>query len=99
MKKKTNPKNPSMPVEKTFQYYSALTLNPGDLGTHESGWTITGQICEDWYEWVNKFEATHPKYGIVRGDFENTVFAQTEKGFRHFYKNHPPTEWVTNRWV
>lgn len=61
--------------------------------THKDGWTIKGVICEDWYEWVNEFEASHPKHGRVWGDFENKVFADTEEGFQHFYLNHEPSAW------
>lgn len=72
---------------------SAFTLMPDQIGTHESGWTITGKIHEDYYAWVNDFEAIHPVFGKVWGDFENEVFADSEAGFNHFYENHPPTEW------
>lgn len=61
--------------------------------THADGWTIKGAIHEDYYEWVNAFEATHPVYGKVWGDFENEVFADTEESFNHFYKNHAPEAW------
>lgn len=33
--------------------------------THIDGWTISGVIHEDWYYWVNEFEATHPVFGRV----------------------------------
>lgn len=61
--------------------------------THEDGWTIKGIVHEDYFEWVNEFEATHPTYGKVWGDFENEVFADTEEGFNHFYQNHRPCAW------
>lgn len=61
--------------------------------THNSGWTIKGTIREDYYIWVNEFEATHPKFGRVHGDFEKTVFANSEEAFLHFYDNHTPEEW------
>jgi len=72
----------------------ANTLQPRDLGFHtESGWTIKGKVQEDYYEWVDFFTATHPKYGKIEGDFEDTVTAETQEAFEHFYKHHPPTEW------
>jgi len=82
----------------------ALTLNTGEVTegneesgkhtrTHKDGWTITGEIREDYYTWVNNFEATHPKFGKVWGNFENKVYADSEEGFKHFYKYHKPTEW------
>jgi len=73
--------------------YGALTLRPEDIGTHKDGWTITGEVHEDYYEWVNEFEAIHKKYGKVWGDFEGEVHADSEKGFKHFYKHHTPEEW------
>ena len=71
----------------------ALTLSPSDIGTHEDSWTVTGQIHEDYYEWVNDFEAEHPIYGRVWGDFEKKVYADCEEGFQDFYKNHAPSAW------
>lgn len=61
--------------------------------THENGWTITAQTHEDYYEWVNYFEAKHPKLGKVWGDFESEVFATSQKAFADFYKNFPPEAW------
>ena len=84
----------------------ALTLSTGsvsDVGytsygniqqkTHPSGWTIKGEVHEDYYEWVNSFEAEHPVFGKVWGDFENEVYADSEEGFADFYKNHAPEAW------
>jgi uncharacterized protein (TIGR02996 family) len=82
----------------------ALTLGVGDVSeadvgsgthtrTHPDGWTITGEVCEDHYIWVNKFEASHADYGVVWGDFEGVVFATSEEGFRHFWQHHEPFAW------
>jgi hypothetical protein len=71
----------------------ALTIDTIHLGTHEDGWTITGKVHEDYYQWINEFEAVHPKYGKVYGDFEANVYADTEEGFQHFYENHTPISW------
>ena len=71
----------------------ALTLGEGEIGTHEDGWTIKGEIHEDYYTWVNEFEATHSKYGRVWGDFESEVYADTEEGFKDFFEKHPPQAW------
>lgn len=73
--------------------YGALTLDPSDLGTHEDGWTVEGEVSEDYYEWVNHFEATHPVFGRVWGDFEDEVYADSEEGFQHFYEHHTPRAW------
>lgn len=61
--------------------------------THEDGWTITGVIHEDYYVWVNYFEASHPVYGFVWGDFESEVFSTGEDTFFDFYGNHHPQAW------
>lgn len=81
----------------------ALTLDYDDVSeadtagtgtrTHPDGWTITGEVCEDWYTWVNDFEASHADYGVVWGDFEAVVFATSEEGFRHFWRHHEPSAW------
>ena len=87
MKFKTYP-NPYLATD------SANTLRPTDIGLHHNGWTVTGEIHEDWYEWVNYFEASHPKYGQVKGDFENsTLQATSEKALREFCKHFKPESW------
>lgn len=76
---------------------SAVTDSGAESGTHTrtnaSGWTITGEIHEDYYVWVNDFRATHPKYGRVWGNFESEVHADSEEGFAHFWKHHTPEDW------
>lgn len=61
--------------------------------THESGWTITGEVIEDYYHWVNDFEATHPIYGTVKGNFEEFIEVDCEEGFKHFMEHHEPEIW------
>lgn len=61
--------------------------------THPSGWTISGRLNADYHIWVNEFEATHPQYGRVWGDFEFEVKAESEEGFRNFYENYEPNAW------
>ena len=98
-----------MVVEKKFgidfnSEGGALTLNPCEVtegneeeGTHirihDDGWTIKGEIHEDYYTWVNSFEAEHPKFGKVWGNFECSVFADNESGFNNFFANHEPSAW------
>lgn len=88
-----------------FSNEGALTLSPSEVDdhqdartgtftrTHDDGWTITGEVHEDYYYWVNAFSAHHPQYGSVVGDFEDKVFADSEEGFQDFYKKHTPTAW------
>lgn len=72
----------------------ARTLEPCYLGYNEaSGWTIYGAISEDYYEWVNSFEATHKTYGVIKGDFEHEVTADSKEALDHFLKHHPYLEW------
>jgi hypothetical protein len=82
----------------------ALTLYPEEVTdtgaesgthtrTHSDGWTITGDIIEDYHVWVKSFKATHPELGTVEGDFEDEVKATSEDAFAHFYENHKPNEW------
>ena len=71
----------------------AHTLDPEDIGVHESGWTIEGRVYADYYKWVNEFRATHPELGFVRGDFEHIVYASSKAAYDHFFEHHPPTEW------
>jgi len=73
--------------------HDAYTLSPDELGVNESGWTITGDVHEDYYEWVNEFEASHPVYGRVWGDFEQIVYADSDAGYVHFFENHTPQSW------
>lgn len=84
----------------------ARTLNPDDVCgvhddsmvglytfTHPDGWTVSGRIHEDYFYWVNDFEAHHPLYGKVWGNFEDEVFADNELGYHHFVKHHPFHVW------
>jgi len=76
---------------------SQVTLTHAESGTHArthaSGWTITGEIQEDYYVWINEFKATHPELGCVEGDFEGEVKATSEEAFEHFWKHHQPEAW------
>ncbi len=92
-------------IDYAFVEHMAITLEPeqvceahsSQLGmhsrTHDDGWTIHGAIHEDYIMWVNDFEAEHPIFGKVRGNFESQVWADSQEGFEHFYKNHTPHIW------
>jgi hypothetical protein len=87
----------------------ARTLNPteiaeeklqGDINkigelkrTHADGWTIRGVPVEDYYVWVNDFEAVHPEHGWVCGNFEKVILASSEKAYKHFVAGHPCHKW------
>jgi hypothetical protein len=57
--------------------------------THESGWTIRAKICADYYAWVEDFEAEHPVYGRIHGNFSTQVWANSKIAYDHFVSNHP----------
>lgn len=87
-----------------FSEDGALTLNTSEVTegkeeegvherTHQDGWTIKGEIHEDYFVWVNDFEAHHPKFGKVWGNFEDKVFADSEEGFADFFEKHSPNPW------
>lgn len=62
--------------------------------THDSGWTISALLNDgDGYYYISEFEATHPVYGSVKGDFDILVIATSELGFNNFIENHPYDEW------
>ena len=71
----------------------ARTLSAYIVGNNKSGWIVLAHIHIDYYEWLNYFEAFHPKYGIVYGDFETNVFYSSEYTLEHFLENHPFEEW------
>lgn len=92
-------------VDYVFIQSMAITLEPEQVcenhscqtgehsRTHADGWTIRGDIFEDYCYWVNDFEAEHPIYGKVCGNFEEKVWASSKKAFKHFYEHHAPTVW------
>jgi hypothetical protein len=82
-----------MTVSKRFDPWSASTLRPRHLGTHNNGWTIDGKVHEDYYEWVNYFEATHLLHGRVWGDYEEELEADTKEALDDFMKEFPPENW------
>jgi hypothetical protein len=75
------------------KYDSALTLDTSVIGQHENGWTVSGEIQEDYFVWVSDFEAEHPTWGKVWGNFEDEVYATSERAFKKFYKEFPPVSW------
>lgn len=82
-------------VDYSHKMFSSMarTLEPSDLGSHDSGWTVEGLVLEDYYEWVSVFKATHAVYGIIEGDFEDEVVAESQEALDHFLKHHPYNEW------
>lgn len=76
---------------------TALTLDPKVKGyNHKTGWTINGEIVTDYYSWINYFEASHPKYGWVKGDFEKFIEAKSKIAYTNFRKFYNPESWDYN---
>lgn len=49
----------------------AFTLSPYILDKqNKNDWFFKAKIQEDYYQWINFFEASHSKYGKIFGDFE-----------------------------
>ena len=68
----------------SFSANGALTLPAECVGQNDSGWKITAEIQGDYYEWVNYFEAKHPTYGKVWGNFEDKVLQIVKRGLTIF---------------
>lgn len=71
----------------------AYTLDPEDIGTDSNGWKVKGKIYEDYYEWVNEFEATKGKSSFVKGDFENFIECSSLEDLDEFLSLHMPETW------
>lgn len=71
----------------------ARTLSADVVGNNDSGWIVRATVHEDYYEWINYFEAFHPDYGLIFGDFESEVFASSEQALDDFLKHHPVEVW------
>ena len=55
---------------------------------HADGWTITGKLHADWFITVEDFTATHPKFGILKGNFAKKITATSKEAYEHFIANH-----------
>lgn len=85
---------PGFRVYYSNQGTNAATLDADVVGYSEtSGWTIVAEIHEDHFTWINYFEATHPKYGYVKGDFEGMVEAASESAIDHFLEHYTIHNW------
>lgn len=76
-------------VKSTFDGRFLNNLPLSCIGDNESGWKVSGEIHHDWYDWLEDFEAEHPKYGRVWGNFRNNVYATSFKAYKKFMKKHP----------
>ena len=98
--KKSNPYfiekcNDNYIVKYDVQGHDAYTL-PAETGLFEDGWTINAEIQEDYYKWINDFEAVKSdgdKLYTVKGNFENEVICSSLEALEDFLNNHMPEEW------
>ena len=85
------------PYDNKFEGYAsspASTLSVDELGYNESGQLIQGEIAEDYYTWVNDFNAHHEDFGFLFGNFEDNVFyAESQEALTHFLASHKPQHW------
>jgi hypothetical protein len=56
-------------------------------------WTVSGEIVEDYFYWVNDFKATHLVYGTVEGNFETGITGPSDEVIDLFLKEFPPYRW------
>lgn len=81
--------------------YGALTLPASYIGKHNDGWEIIGDICEDYFDWVNDFVAYKHEQGVsqnswVAGNFESGIFASSQEAYEEFIEKYPPEAWNYN---
>jgi hypothetical protein len=57
--------------------------------THTSGWTISGKIQVDHFEWVSVFTAIHPQWGKIVADLDEQIEVESAEAYEHFFANHP----------
>lgn len=77
----------------------ARTLQASSIGTHENGWTVQGQIHDDYWDWVNYFEAfkgdMQNKMWVV-GDFESKIRASSKEALEDFLRYFEVEFWDYN---
>ena len=82
-------------VKYDVQGHDAYTLPPV-IGLFDDGWEIKAEIQEDYYKWINDFEAVKhdgDKLHTVKGNFENEVICSSLEALEDFLTNHMPEEW------
>lgn len=69
--------------------YSSEGLDKVHTKNHEDGWTISAKIEHYHYVWIETFKASHPKYGRIYGNLNESIKVQSLKAYEHFIKYHP----------
>jgi len=72
---------------------SARTLEPSPGFDESTGWTVIGEVHEDYYKWINDFEAYKGKECYVKGDFENIIETSSLKALDVFLSHYTVNEW------
>lgn len=75
--------------------YPARTLEPRIGFNENTGWTVIGKVHEDYYKWINDFEAYKGKGKryYVKGDFEDTIKTSSLKALDDFLSHYAVNEW------
>lgn len=81
----------TLPLDCVIEYKPGEKVKSGRYQRYhkESGWTIDGQLYQDYYCWVEDFKASHPIYGTLEGDFNCEVTASSDEAWHDFLKHHP----------
>lgn len=98
-------------VEYIVSQHLDISFNPWDISnkkkleyykqysrTHKNGWTISGQIVEDYVSWVPFITAFHKNYGIIYGDFSEEIIVVSnnpDKTLFNFLDNNMPLVWTS----
>lgn len=66
------------------------------IRTFDNGWHIVGQVCEDYFTWVEKFTAyKFDGAKVLAGDYNKVIYASSEEAYNDFVKHFPPQEFDT----
>lgn len=77
-----------------FIHNGARTLEPSIGFDEKSGWTVDAEIQEDYYTWINYFEAyKNNKRCYVKGDFESIIETSSLKTLDDFLSYYNVYEW------
>lgn len=75
----------------------AVTLDPDYLGYNpDTGWNVMGSITEDYYTWVNYFEAENiiHRDWIICGNFEDGyIMGSCKEALEDFLTHYIPSIW------
>ena len=68
-------------------------LGESVVGDHANGWMVEGEIVDDVWRYVSRFTALHPVHGMVAGNLNASVLADSLAGWEAFTRAFP-LEWT-----